>query len=137
MLHIKKIKPLFTNIVTTAERFKEDFTEGGIIVAKKGDLKLWQRVLAVGPMVRDIKEGDLVMVSFENYAVRRYDKNSLQNDLDNNPTVRYKLNWVNIDDSKGNPQECLLLNDRDIPYCFEGEESKEDIIIPEKKVIVS
>lgn len=137
MLHIKKIKPLFTNIVTTAERFKEDFTEGGIIVAKKGDLKLWQKVIAVGPMVRDIKAGDQVMISLENYVVRRYDKNSIQNDLDNNPALRYNLHWVNVDDSDGNPQECLLLNDRDIPYSFEGEEKKESIVVPEKKVIVS
>lgn len=137
MLHIKKIKPLFTNLVTTAERFSEDFTEGGIIVAKKGDLKLWQKVIAVGSMVRDIHVGDLVMVSLDNYVVRRYDKNSLQNDLDNNPTVRYNLHWVNVDDSKGHPRECLLLNDRDILYSFEGKEEKENIVLPDKKIIVS
>lgn len=32
--------------------------------------------------------------------------------------------------------DCLLLNDRDVLYSFEGEEKEEVIQIPEKKVIV-
>ena len=128
MLHIKKIKPLFTSIVTTGDKFEKDFTQGTIIIARKGDMKLWQKVIAVGSSVRDIKVGDTVMINAEHYAVRKYDKNSVQNDLDNNPVLTYQFNWVTIDDKDGEPQECLLLNDRDILYVFEGEE-KDDVII--------
>lgn len=136
MIHIKKIKPLFTSIVTTGDKFEKDMIEGGIIIARKGDLKLWQRVIAVGSTVRDIKEGDMVMINAENYMVKKYDKNSLQNDMDNNPSLGYRFNWVTIDDEKGDPQDCLLLNDRDVLYVFEGEEKDNMLITPGKSNLI-
>lgn len=136
MLHIKKIKPMFTSIITTGDRFEKDFTQGGLIVAKQGDLKVWQKVIAIGSSVRDINVGDMVMINIANYAVRKYSKDSIQNDLDNNPKIRYNLNWVTMDDEDGNSMDCLLLNDRDVLYSFEGEEKDDVIQIPEKKVIV-
>lgn len=136
MLHIKKIKPMFTNIITTGDKFEKDFTQGGLIVAKKGDLKVWQKVIAIGSSVRDINVGDMVMINIANYAVRKYSKDSIQNDLDNNPKLRYNFNWVTMDDEDGKSMDCLLLNDRDVLYSFVGEEKDEVITIPEKKVIV-
>lgn len=136
MLHIKKIKPLYTSIVTTGDKFEKDMIDGNIIVARKGDLKLWQKVIAVGSTVRDIKVGDMVMINAEHFAVKRYNKNSIQNDIDNNPVLDYKFNWVTIDNALGEPQECLLLNDRDVEYVFEGEERDDSIILPGKKNIV-
>lgn len=136
MIHIKKIKPLFTSIITTGDKFEKDMVEGGIIIARKGDLKLWQKVIAIGSAVRDIKVDDMVMINADHFAVKKYNKNSVQNDLDNNPVLSYKFNWVTIDNTKGEPQECLLLNDRDIEYVFEGEEKDESIILPGKKNIV-
>lgn len=135
MLHIKKVKPLFNNIVTTGDKFEKDMIDGGLILAKKGDLKLWQKVLSVGSTVRDIQVGDLVMVDVSHYAIKRYSKDSLQNDMDNNPIIDYKLNWVTIDNENGEPEDCLLLSDRDVLYVFEGEE-KEDLIVPSKKNFV-
>lgn len=136
MLHIKKIKPLYTSIVTTGDKFEKDMIDGNIIVARKGDLKLWQKVIAVGSTVRDIKVGDMVMINADHFAVKRYNKNSIQNDIDNNPVLDYKFNWVTIDNALGEPQECLLLNDRDVEYVFEGEERDDSIILPGKKNIV-
>lgn len=136
MLHIKKIKPLFTSIVTTGDKFSEDMIDGGLIIARKGEMKLWQKVIAIGSSVRDVKVGDMVMINADNYIVRKYDKNSLQNDLDNNPKLSYRFNWVTIDDKNGEPQECLLLNDRDILYVFEGEEKNDAIIKPAKKTLI-
>lgn len=136
MLHIKKIKPMFTSIVTTADRFEKDFTQGGLIVARQGDLKTWQKVIAIGSSVRDINIGDTVMINVANYAVRKYDKNSIQNDMDNNPKIRYNFNWITMDDKDGNPTDSLLLNDRDVLYVFEGEEVDDAIITPSRKVIV-
>jgi hypothetical protein len=136
MLHIKKVKPLFTSIVTTGDRFEKDMVEGNLIVAKKGDLKLWQKVIAIGSAVRDIKVGDMVMINASHFQIKKYGKDSIQNDLDNNPALGYRFNWVTIDDSKGNPQECLLLNDRDIEYVFEGEEKDDFIVTPGKPKII-
>lgn len=127
MLHIKKIKPLFTSLVTTGDKFEEDMIESNVIVARKGDLKLWQKVIAIGSSVRDINVGDTVMIDVSHYMLKKYSKDSIQNDMDNNPVLGYHFNWVTIDDENGNPQECLLLNDRDIQYVFEGEERKDVI----------
>jgi len=139
MLHIKKIKPLFTSIVTTAEKFSEDVRIGGIIQQeqKKGDLKLYQKVLAVGSSVRDIKVGDMVMINPIAYVHKKYPKDSVQNDMDINPTLSIDIPMIAIDDENGNPKDCLFLNDRDIRFVFEGEEKNESLIIPSKKIITS
>ena len=140
MLHIKKIKPLFTSIVTTGDKYEEDMYNEGLIEARKGDLKTYQKVVAVGSSVRDIKVGDMVMINVMNYAVKRYSKDSLQNDMDNNPIIRFQFNWVQVDDEDGNPQDCLLLNDRDILFAFEGDEvqgKKATLIMPNKEIITN
>lgn len=127
---------MFTSLIVTGDRFEKDIKDGALIVAKKGDLKLWQTVVSVGNSVRDINIGDKVMVNVENYAVRKYDKNSLQNDLDNNKVLSFNFNWVTMDDDSGNPKDYLLLNDRDILYVFEGEETDDNIITPSKKILL-
>lgn len=137
MLQITKVKPLFTSIVTTADRFDKDMTDGGLIIAKKGDMKLWQKVIAIGSSVRDIAIGDMVMINANHYALKKYDKNSLQNDLDNNPTIRYSFNFIDLYEDN-QLKECLLLNDRDILYAFEGKEVENTtkVILPSNKLIV-
>lgn len=140
MLKIKKIKPMLSGIVTTGEKFEEDMYEKGIIVAYKGDLKTYQKVIAVGSMVRDINVGDQVMINTLNYAVRKYDPNSIKNDFDMNKIIEYRFNWVKIEDKDGKLKECLLLSDRDILFVFEGEEvqgSKTPIITENNNIILS
>lgn len=137
MIHITSVKPLFTNVVVTGDKFEKDMYSGGLIIAYKGDLKLWQTVVAVGSSVRDIHVGDKVMINVENYAVKKYDKNSIQNDLDNNKVIAYNFRWITIDKEDGTQEECLLLNDRDILYSFEGEEKDDPVIeVPKKKKIL-
>ncbi len=137
-LKIRSVKPMFTGIVTTGEKFKEDMYDNGLIVAKKGDLKTYQTVIAIGDTVRGINVGDKVMINVMNYAVKRYDKNSLQNDMDNNPTLRYSFPWLTIEAEEGKPQECLLLNDRDILFVFEGEEIQgSKIMTPKKELLLN
>lgn len=128
MLHIRKIKPLFTSIITTGDKFEKDLIENGVLIASKGDLKVWQKVIAVGSMVKEINVGDMVMIDIDHFAFKKYNKNSVQNDMDNNPVLGYHFNWVTVEEKDGEPKECLLLNDRDIQYVFEGEE-KDDVII--------
>lgn len=136
MLHITKIKPMFTNLLVTKEVFGKDMCEGGVIVANKGDMKLWQTVLAVGPAIRDIKVGDKVMLRLDDYAVKKYSKDSLQNDMDNNPIITWNLPFETIEDDKGNSVECLYIKDRDVKFVFEGEERDDALILPEKKKFV-
>ena len=128
MLRIKKIKPTYTTVITTAVKFDKEDKQNGVITAKKGDLKLYQRVVAVGSMVREFEVGDLVMINAENYAKKKYSATSIQNDMDNNPTLKYEFNWVTMENEKGELADYLMLNDRDILYSFEGEEVDEPVI---------
>ena len=136
MLHIKDIKPRYTQVLTTGDKYEEDMKSGGVIVAYKDSLKLYQKVIAVGNMVKDIEPGDTVMLDYSAYEVKRYDKNSLQNDLDNNKTIRLDLPWVTMDDEEGNPQSYLLMDDRDIKFKCSVEETNESIIVPDTPKLI-
>ncbi len=136
MLHITSIKPLFNHVLLTAEKFDKDMISNGVIIAGKGDLKLWQTVTAVGPTVRGIEVGDKVMIIPDHFAVKKYNKNSVQNDLDNNPVLTYNFPFETIDDEKGEPQEYLYVSDNDIRYVFDGEEKDEALITPGKPKLI-
>lgn len=135
MLRIRKIKPTYTTVITTAVKFDKDDMQNGVITAKKGDLKLYQRVVAVGSMVKEFKVGDLVMINAANYARKKYSANSIQNDMDNNSVIRYEFNWVTMENENGELEDYLMLNDRDILYSFEGEEVDEPVIQAPKLII--
>lgn len=136
MLHVTKIKPTFNHVLVTGDTFEKDMISNGIIVAKKGDLKLWQTVVAVGPTVRSIEVGDKVMIIPDHFAVKKYNKNSVQNDLDNNPVLSYNFPLETIDDAEGNPHDFLYISDNDIRYVFEGEEKDESLLIPGKPKLI-
>lgn len=136
MLHVTKIKPLFDHLLITADRFEKDMVHSGVILANKGDLKLWQTVVAVGSVVRDIKVGDKVMINPNDFAVKKYNKNSVQNDLDNNPVLTYNFPFETIDDEKGNPKDYLYISDRNVKYVFEGVEKDESLILPRKPKLI-
>ena len=63
MLKIKSIKPMFDSLVTTMNKYEEDGYENGVIVKQAGVLKEYQKVIAVGPAVRNIEVGDMVMIN--------------------------------------------------------------------------
>ena len=140
-LHIKEIKPLLTNILVTCDKYEEDATQNGMIVATKGDLKLYQKVLAVGSMIRDIKVGDTIMFNPKDYAVMKYSENSVKNDMDLNKRIKWNLPWVTLYDEEDNPTECLMLKDRDITFVFNGEEvpskTASTIIMPKEKKFIT
>lgn len=116
-MNIKKIKPLYTKIVTTMDMYIEDqkSAEGIIDVTKlKKGVKEYQRVVAVGTSVRNVKEGDLVCINPDRYAVRKFQENSIKNDLLENNVVRYNFNVVKL----GN-QDFLLLDEADVEFIIE------------------
>lgn len=136
MLHVTKIKPLFDHLLITADRFDKDIIHNGVIIAGKGDLKLGQTVVAVGSVVRDIKVGDKVMINPNDFAVKKYNKNSVQNDLDNNPVLTYNFPFETVDDEKGNPKDYLYISDRNVKYVFEGIEKDDSLILPGKPKLI-
>lgn len=82
-IKIKKIKPQFTTVITTLDTYEDNLIEDGVVVAPKGALKLYQRVVAVGSTVREIKEGDLVLLNLQNYIKRKWKENSIKEDIGN------------------------------------------------------
>lgn len=137
MLHIKKIKPLYDSVVVTGNRYEKDVYDKSFIVASKGDLKNNQEVIAVGSTVRDINVGDKVIFNPYNYAKWKVDPNSIKKEMAvDDKVIEWHLPWVTIDDENGEPQECLLLNTRDIKFVYEGEEKEEVIIVPPKKSVL-
>lgn len=139
MLKIYKIKPMYTAIVTTAERYKEDVTNSsGLITDRnetKGTIKWYQTVVSIGNMVRGLKEGDKVMLKSENFAKRKYSKESIQNDMDNNPIKGYSVPTITLYDGD-TPKEYLYIDERDVEFVFEGEEVIESkILVPDTKIV--
>lgn len=120
MLKITKIKPMFNYIVTTADRYEEDYRTGGIIdpTKSRGSLKEYQTVVAIGSMVKGIQPGDKVMIDPTRYAVMKHERGSLKDGvITDNPVVGYNFKTVEI-----NGVLHLLLVDGDVKYVFEGEE---------------
>lgn len=117
MLNIKKVKPMFTTIVTTMDKYEQDELIGGIIdnTKQQGTLKEYQRVIAIGNAVRDIKVGDLVSINPSRFAVKKHREGSLKDGIiTDNPVVAFNFDTINID---GNT--CLVLQDRDIEFIIE------------------
>ena len=134
MLKIKSIKPMFDSLVTTMNKYEEDGYENGVIVKQAGVLKEYQKVIAVGPAVRNIEVGDMVMINPIRYAKMKHKEGSLKNGvITDNPVIGYEFKTVTIND-----EECLYLQSQDIMYSFEGEEvedKKNNIILPDNKII--
>lgn len=140
MLKVKKIKPMFTALVTTMDKYTEDvMTNGGLVdvTKRQGGLKEYQTVLAVGSSVRDIKVGDLVCINPSRFAVKQHQAGSLKDGVvTDNPVVKYNFDVIEMDN-----KQCLLLQDRDIDFIIEEYEEAADptppsLIKPEKKKLL-
>lgn len=118
MLNIKRIKPLFTKIVTTLERYEEDqTTKSGLVVAQKqaGAVKEYQRIVAVGSNPAGLKVGDIVMINPARYAVMKHKKGSLKDGvIEDNPVIGYNLPIIELD---GVPH--MLLETQDVDFVIE------------------
>jgi len=92
----------------------------------EGLVKDIQKVIAVGPHVRDINVGDYVCINPKNYVKV---KHNLSDDLNGKNEMEVKINFPVVDLEDG---RYLLLWEDDIDYVIEefGDEVK-----PEKKLI--
>lgn len=140
MLKVKKIRPMFTHLITTMDKYEDDVkSSSGLIDTKKtkGSVKEYQKVVAVGPLVRNINVGDLVLINPKNYRQLKHEQGSLKDGvITDNPVVGYNIPVVEI-----NGVQHLYLNDNDIEYVIEEYEDAEDpkpsgIITPPTDIIV-
>lgn len=120
-VNIKSVKPMFTNIVTTTDKYPEDLKlEGSDLIdsEKAGNMKEYQTVTAVGPHVRDIKVGDTVFINPKRYAIMKHKANTLrENIVEDNPVLGYNFDIILIDKVPH-----LLLLDSDVKFIAEVEE---------------
>lgn len=136
MLNIKKIRPMANYLVTTKEEYTEEDIKDSILITKlKGSLKEYQKVVAVGPVVRGIKEGDMVCINPKRYAKYKHNPGSLKDGvITDNPVISYNFNIVELDHIPH-----LLLTDQDVDFVIEEyEEEKEKekaFIVPDNKII--
>ena len=137
MLKVKSIKPLFTGVLTTANKYETTSTKNGIIISAKqteGHIKEYQTVVKVGSSVREIKPGDIVVINPSRYLRKKFDENSIRDDFDKNPTIEINIPTVVIND-----KEYFLIEDRDVAYiiddCEEIPDTKPSIIMPKNTTI--
>ena len=136
MLKIKKIHPMFNRILVTSDKYEKDVTKGGVVTITAGTLKEYQKVIAVGSTVRDIKEGDVVIINPSRYAVKKHAEGSLKDGIiTDNPTVSYNFNLVEINNTL-----YILLYDQDVDYIVkdfeEIDEADPKIIMPSQDIIL-
>lgn len=134
-------------LITTKDVYTDDIKTGSIVTKAAGTMKEYQKVVAIGPLVRNIKVGDTVMINPSRYAVRKYEEkpmeNSIKNDMELNPVVGYRFNTIVLDG-----KEHLILYDQDISYILEefseieeeetnlvGTNSNKSIILPKEKKV--
>ena len=126
--NIKKIRPLFTGVVTTAKKYVGDQhadVNGLILDTRKmdGSLNPYQTVVAVGSMIKDLKEGDIVKINFKRYAKAMHTPGAIdeaENKQFDNLSLNYEIPMVVLDD-----QEYLFIQNNDIEYVVEEYEVDE------------
>ena len=119
MFTIKKVRPLFTGVVTTARKYVgETTTAGGLIVdttKMEGTLNNYQIVTAVGTMVKDLKEGDIVKINYKRYAKAKHIPGAIEDNIQSdNMSVVYEIPMINIAG-----EEYLFIQNNDIEYVVE------------------
>lgn len=123
MLKLKKITPTFNHILVTKNLRDHDEYDNGVLVRPAGSTKEWQRVVAVGPTVKNCKVGDYIMVDPVRYAVTKHQDGSLKDGVvADNVTVAYNIPIITVDD-----KEYMYLFDTDIQFVIDKFEETEDL----------
>ena len=120
MFKIKKVRPLFTGIVTTANKYVGDMkTAGGLIIdTTKMGLNPFQTVIAVGKMCQDVKEGDVVKLNYKRYVKAKHVPGVIEDNVQSdNMSAVYEIPMINVDG-----QECLFVQNNDVEYIVEDYE---------------
>ncbi len=110
------IKPVGCQVLVTENLYGwDDFDEAGLIINKRGDLKSYQEVIAVGDDVKWVKPGDVVAINFYKYCVFENDENSVKVN-GSNKIVDIRLNEIELTDANDEIVTCFLIDQRDIKY---------------------
>lgn len=117
--NIKKVRPLFTGVITTATKIVGEMTTaaGLIDVTKReGTLNNFQTVVSVGKMVTDVKPGDIVCLNFKRYKAVKHLPGTIGEDNIQTDTMLadYEIPQIILD---GVPH--LFIQNNDIEFVVE------------------
>lgn len=136
MLKIIKCRPMLNHIITTANVYEESQINGGVIDDEgklEGKFKEYQTVVAIGPHVRDVQVGDLVIINPSAYCKPRHKtKADSIKGLMGEDEVEMIVEFPIID-INGEPH--LFLFDRDIDLVVEEKEFVNDSLNDNKDII--
>lgn len=136
MLKIIKCRPMLNHIITTANVYEESQINGGVIDDEgklEGKFKEYQTVVSVGPHVRDVQVGDLVIINPSAYCKPRHKtKADSIKGLMGEDEVEMIVEFPIID-INGEPH--LFLFDRDIDLIIEEKEFINDSLNDNKDII--
>lgn len=150
MLKLRKIKPIGCQVLVTENLYGwDDFDESGLIIHKRGDLKTYQEVIAVGDDVKFMKPGDVVEINLYKYCEFENDPNSVKVN-GSNKVVNIHLNEIEMTGTDGEPVTCFLIDQRDVKFILEDfeevtyekskhkliqvEQPKTKLILPDNKI---
>ena len=150
MLKLRKVRPIGCQVLVTENLYGwDDFDESGLIIHKRGDLKAYQEVIAVGDDVKFVKPGDVVVINYYKYCSFENDENSIKVN-GTNKIVSINLNEIEMVGEKDEPITCFLIDQRDIQYIMEDfdevtyekskhkliqvEQPKTKLILPNNKI---
>ena len=121
MLKIKKARPTLNHILTTADKYVTTQLKDGIVDTSKeeGQIKEYQTVISVGPNVRDVKVGDLVLINPERYLVPIHTLNENSVFEKDKDEVQRVLRLPVLELASG---DCLYLYDTDVDLIIEDYE---------------
>ena len=93
--------------------------------------------MRVGSAVREVKEGDVVLIDPSRYMKRKFSDNSLREDFVENPIVEINIPTVTMND-----EDYFMIEERDIAYVIADSEEVPDplpnpIIVPQKRIITN
>lgn len=118
MFKIKKIRPLFTGVVTTSQRYQGEITtEAGLVLANKmeGQINMFQTVVSVGKMVTDLKPGDVVCINFKRYLKAKHVPGVIEDNIQSdNLGAVYEIPQIEMDG-----HQYLFLQNNDIEFVVE------------------
>ena len=118
--NIKKVRPLFTGVITTANTIVGEMTTaGGLILdvtKQEGTINTFQTVVAVGKMVTDVKPGDIVCLNFKRYKSVKHLPGAIGEDnvQSDNMYADYAIPAIMLDGKKH-----LFVQNNDIEFVVE------------------
>lgn len=120
-------------ILVTKDVYTSKDFEGKIQAKVDGSIKEYQKVVAVGPMARNVKEGDMIWINPSRYMKMEYAAGSIKNDIQEmKKAPRFEFPIFEVDG-----EQYLMLTDQDIYFVVEEYETVDtsSIIMPRQEII--